>query len=302
MQKPIIFISHIHEEEPCANALEKVLRKALLGALDIFNTSNRTSIAAGDPWRDKIVEMLKRAASVLVIASPNSVSSPWVNFEAGGAWVSGTRVIPCCIKGMTPSSLPAPLSHLQALDLSSPEDLHLLINHLAEGAGLDAPAEFDFSKAAEALVKSWDSGEPIFSNDEFISWFKKVNCRPAKYRGQTAIGYFHVKHLRSTDPQETRQFGANELKPGDAISCWLELDAPESLWSSHCFASGPVADLLETVAEGTVLYGTIKCLGQMKVYETVMDLGDEERGVSHPTAWLIVDAKTAQKRARSSTP
>src|SRR5205823_6212104 len=36
-QKPLVFISHIHEEEPSANALEKVLRRALLGALDVFN-------------------------------------------------------------------------------------------------------------------------------------------------------------------------------------------------------------------------------------------------------------------------
>jgi hypothetical protein len=60
MQKPTVFISHIHEEEVCANALEKVLRKALLGALDIFNSSNRKSIAAGDPWRDRIIETLER--------------------------------------------------------------------------------------------------------------------------------------------------------------------------------------------------------------------------------------------------
>jgi hypothetical protein len=52
-----------------------------------------------------------------------------------------------------------------------------------------------------------------------------------------------------------------------------------------------VADTLESLPDGTVLYGTVKCLGQMKVYETIMDMGDEERGISYPTAWLIVDAK-----------
>src|SRR5262249_32409834 len=149
LQKPIVFISHIHEEETCANALEQVLKRALLGALDVFNSSNRRSIATGDPWRDRIVESLKRAASVLVVASPNSVSSPWVNFEAGGAWISGTRVVPCCIKGMKPSSLPAPLSHLQALNLDSPEDLQQLITHLAASAGLDAPTEFNYPEAVE---------------------------------------------------------------------------------------------------------------------------------------------------------
>jgi hypothetical protein len=38
MSKPIVFISHVHTEEACANALEQIVRKALLGGLDIFNS------------------------------------------------------------------------------------------------------------------------------------------------------------------------------------------------------------------------------------------------------------------------
>ena len=91
MGKPVVFISHIHEDEQCANALEQALKKALLGALEVFNSSNRRSIAAGGPWRDRIIDTLKRSATVLVLASPDSVASPWVNFETGGAWVARSR-------------------------------------------------------------------------------------------------------------------------------------------------------------------------------------------------------------------
>jgi nicotinamidase-related amidase len=28
-----------------------------------------------------------------------------------------------------------------------------------------------------------------------------------------------------------------------------------------------------------------------KVYETIVNLGDDDRGISYPTAWLILDAK-----------
>jgi hypothetical protein len=95
--KPTVFISHIHNDEAIANAIEVVLRNALLGAVNVFNSSNRRSLEPGDPFRDKIVETLKNSECTLVVASPDSVSSPWVNFEAGGAWVSGRRVIPCCV-------------------------------------------------------------------------------------------------------------------------------------------------------------------------------------------------------------
>ena len=113
----------------------------------MFSTKQK-SIAAGDPWRERIIETRKRATSVLVIASPNSVASSWVNFETGGAWVSGTRVVACCIKGMKPSSLRAPFSHLQALSMQSPEDLQRFVKDL------DPPADFNFAEAAMTLISS----------------------------------------------------------------------------------------------------------------------------------------------------
>ena len=180
MSKPVLFISHIHQDENCANAVEKVVKKALLGALEVFNSSNRRSISTGDPWRDRIIETLKGSATVLVLASPDSVSSPWVNFETGGAWVSGTPVIPSCIKGMKPESLPAPLGHLQAVNLDTADGLRLLINRLAETAGLDQPSDFDFNQAAKTIVASWETKAPEIDNMAFLAWFGKVDRRPEK--------------------------------------------------------------------------------------------------------------------------
>lgn len=293
MNKPVVFISHIHEDEACASALEQVLRKALLGALDIFNSSNRRSISAGDPWRDRIIETLKRSATVLVLASPDSVSSPWVNFETGGAWVAGTRVIPSCIKGMKPESLPAPLGHLQAVGLDSAAGLRLLINRLSETAGLDEPVDFDFDQAAQEIIASWSTKTVDVDNSAFLTWYKKVDRRPEKYKGETATGLFRVKHLNATDRQETSQFPGEGMKPGDTISFWLDVEGPGTVWTSHCFAAGPVADFLEGVNETILLRGTVKALGQMKVYETTMDFGNEDRGISYPTAWRVVDVARA---------
>jgi hypothetical protein len=289
MARPTIFISHMHIDEQSANALEIVLRKALLGGLDVFNSSNRRSISAGDPWRDKIIDTLKKSKCVLILASPESVSSPWVNFEAGGAWVSNTRVIPCCIKGMTPSSLPAPLSHLQAINLESPEDIRVLVKHLAEVAQLDFPEEFDFEDALTVLTESWEKSVNT-ANDELLLLIAKARRRPEKYKGQTATGFFRVEHLSATDRQETRQFPRDGLKAGDSINCWLTIEGEQYKKEYHCFAMGTVADMLEESIEGSLFHGRIKCLGQMKVYETDINLGDEERGISYPAAWLIVEA------------
>src|ERR1035441_10149569 len=123
MPKPLVFISHIHEDSSIATAIEDLIGTALLGSVEVFNTSNRASIAPGQPWRDLIIQNLTRCAAALIVSTPQSVVSPWVNFESGGAWVSEKQVIPCCARGMRISSLPAPLSHLQALEVAKPDDL-----------------------------------------------------------------------------------------------------------------------------------------------------------------------------------
>jgi hypothetical protein len=293
MAKPVVFISHIHEDEVSANTLELVLKKALLGALDFFNSSNRRSIAPGDPWREQIVESLKRSATVIVLASPESVASPWVNFETGGAWVAGTRVIPCCVKGMTPASLPAPLGHLQAISLDSAEGLRLLVARLAETAKLDEPVDFDFEQGTRTIVSSWETSARSVDNTAFLAWFTKVSRRPEKYKGESAVGYFRVKHLYATDRQQTGQFRDEAMKPGDTLSFSLEVEGAGRTWTSHCFAAGPVADFLESVDDGQLLRGTVKALGQMKVYETVVDFGDEDRGISYPAAWRVMNVAEA---------
>lgn len=293
MAKASVFISHIHGDETVANTLEAIIRKALLGGVEIFNASNRKSLEAGDPWRDKIIASLRDSASVLVLASPDSVASPWVNFEAGGAWIAGTRVIPCCIKGMNPASLPAPLSHLQALNASDPDHLRLLIKQLADLAGLDFPADHDYQTSARTLSDSFDSTTSSSENADFREWFARCERRPAKYCGQSASGHFRIEHLKATHPQQTEQFPQEGLKPGDSLTCWLTVDGEQSTSSFHCFARGNVADTLESAAEKTLLQGEVKCLGQIKVYESDFVMFDEDRGVSYPTAWLIVRAQEA---------
>ncbi len=68
-----------------------------------------------------------------------SVRQPWVIFEAGGALVKGARVIPLCYHGQRKDMLPRPLSSLQALDLSEPDDVSELLKMIAKEVGLRAP-------------------------------------------------------------------------------------------------------------------------------------------------------------------
>lgn len=123
IKKPKIFISHISEDASVALLMKKYLVQAFANALDIFVSSDGTSITLGDKWLNRIEETLLNSSVVVVLSSSNSIASPWINFEAGGAWIRGARVTPLCIKGMKVTDLPEPLKSLQACDITTTKRL-----------------------------------------------------------------------------------------------------------------------------------------------------------------------------------
>ena len=46
-QRPILFISHIHEEAPLAIALKEALTNMFVGAVDVFIASDSESLPEG---------------------------------------------------------------------------------------------------------------------------------------------------------------------------------------------------------------------------------------------------------------
>src|SRR5437879_4033411 len=101
MQKPKIFISHIHEEQSLAIFLKEQLLGMFLGGVDFFISSDRNVVRGGALWLDEIRQALKDSAVVLALISPRSIARTWINFESGAGWVQ-TRLIPICHSGLKP--------------------------------------------------------------------------------------------------------------------------------------------------------------------------------------------------------
>ena len=71
--KPVVFVSHIHSESKVAIWLEEHISEVLLGAIDFFVSSDKSSIVGGDKWLFKIEEALKKASVIIVLCSKESV-------------------------------------------------------------------------------------------------------------------------------------------------------------------------------------------------------------------------------------
>jgi hypothetical protein len=129
-----VFISFIHEQERVARAVQGLLRENLrqtpgMNAVEVFMSSDEWQVLAGEVWFDRILRELNAARVLVALMSPQSVSRPWVNFEAGAAWAAGKPVVPICFGGIERDNLPRPYSALQAINL--PDDGYYLFTSVA---------------------------------------------------------------------------------------------------------------------------------------------------------------------------
>jgi hypothetical protein len=111
----IIFISYAQYDKPLADALWEFFS---VGDERPFMASQ---IRSGKPWRKEVKAQLRSASVVLAVMSIRSVRQPWVNFEAGAAWVAGKDLIPVCFGSMRKDQLPSHYAEWQAVNL--PEEL-----------------------------------------------------------------------------------------------------------------------------------------------------------------------------------
>ena len=112
-----IFISFIHEEENLAKLVQEFIQVELGWEANAFLSSDPWQVYGGEIWLDRIKEELKTAEVIILMLSPASIGRPWVNFEAGAAWLTGKVLIPVCYGGLEKGNLPHPYSGIQSLSL-----------------------------------------------------------------------------------------------------------------------------------------------------------------------------------------
>jgi TIR domain len=149
-----VFISHITEEAPIAQALKDFIEARLLGQVLAFASTDVHDLTPGDPWLQKIAKALSDSQVFLVICSPASLTRPWINFEAGGAWFKGIPVIPICHSGQRKDQLPFPFSALQALQLEDPGFGKALLHALCTHFQIPKTPEVDAARLRKKIEKA----------------------------------------------------------------------------------------------------------------------------------------------------
>lgn len=133
-----VFISFVHEDQRVAEAVQLLVVERLnLQEGEVFLSSDKRQVTAGENWFERITRELGAATVLLLMLSRRSVRRPWVNFEAGAGWLARKTIVPVCYGNLTVGNLPKPYSDLQALDLSKDEGY--LMESIAKHLGLPKP-------------------------------------------------------------------------------------------------------------------------------------------------------------------
>lgn len=151
-----IFISHITEDAGVAAKLKLRITEDFLGQVTVFLSSDTESIAAGEEWLSSVSDAIRNSSIFIVLCSPISIMRPWVNFEAGAAWMKDIPLIPVCFAGLRPRDLPMPLSARQGLELNDVQGLRRLYARIAQILRCQSPAR-DYDALAAGLTE----GAPV---------------------------------------------------------------------------------------------------------------------------------------------
>ena len=110
-----VFVSYAREDKgPASELISQLTRQS---NIHIFTTDK---MSAGENWQSKIKKELSKSDYFLVILSPASINSKWVQFELGAAWGLNKFIIPVVTNEEVVNRIPLELSHLKVIDI---EDL-----------------------------------------------------------------------------------------------------------------------------------------------------------------------------------
>jgi hypothetical protein len=119
---------------------------------------------------NRIFDELKESKVLLSMLSPLSISRPWINFEAGAAWMGKTKVIPVCFGGLSSGTLPKPYSSLQAVDIEIYEGQSYLVSSIAHYLELAQPDKPIFSDEPWHLECILRTAEVFAEHNAVVCW------------------------------------------------------------------------------------------------------------------------------------
>ena len=151
---PTLFISHSADDASIAKALVTLFEKALkVSARHIRCTSvDGYRIPVGADTNEVLRTEVFGAGVLVAMLTPHSLSSHYVLFELGARWGARRPLFPILAGGAEAGDLRAPLSGLNALSVTSADQVRQLLEDTVAALSLPLEPMASYSKEIENLV------------------------------------------------------------------------------------------------------------------------------------------------------
>ena len=178
-----LFLSHIHEEKELAVLIKNAIEDEFSGFVDVFVSSDGTSIPAGSNFLKRIEDGLVNCIGALYLISPISVKRNWINFELGAIWIrnamnirTGQKEIPnlpLCHSDMIPSSLPQPIGNLNAIVANQASQLEFAFRSIQTAVGGRGVLKTNFDTLAQNIL---DFEREYTLGSAVVTFLKSLGC------------------------------------------------------------------------------------------------------------------------------
>ena len=224
MADKLIFLSHIHEETALAELIKNALVDEFSGFVDIFVSSDGTSISAGSNFLKRIEDSLVRCVGAVYLISPVSVERNWISFELGAVWIRNIinlqsekpeiPTLPVCHSGMLLSSLPLPLNNLNAITASQSSELERAFLSLQSAVGGSGNLKTDFDDLASKVLEFEDQYTLGSNLGKMLSIITQDMREVIKFCESESTDMITIKNdfVETSNIRELRRFEANELR------------------------------------------------------------------------------------------
>jgi tetratricopeptide (TPR) repeat protein len=151
-QRAKIFVSYSRRDAAFAASLVAHLEtRAFHPFLD------RTDIAPGEPWQDRLAGLIRVADTMVFVVSPDSARSTICEWEIGEAVRLGKRIIPLVCRPTDDAAIPPSLGRLNFIFATEEADISPALAKLEDGLRQDLDWVREHTRLTEIAVR-WDAG------------------------------------------------------------------------------------------------------------------------------------------------
>ncbi len=143
---PLVFISYDTRDIELPHALAAIIKRIFTDKIRTF-IAKRDIRAGDDAFKTMLHDSLAKSAIVLAVCTERSLTSPWLWFESGAGFGTGT-LIPIWA-GVKPEKFKAPMIIFQGKSVENKTEMEELITRIAEVTKVTTP---DYSLTAEEMA------------------------------------------------------------------------------------------------------------------------------------------------------